>query len=136
MSPGFQSLKESDVIIKKLPDNLTVILAKEHEPKSEQIITFVEYEGGKKYLAIAPRNYKGSFIHTHNQFIFLIKRIDGRDPYSFNSISCEFNYLPDKKIFKWHNPELKDRKVEKLAIKHMREKAKKPILHFIRRILK
>lgn len=121
MSLEIEKLKESDLVIKKVSKDLTLITSKNQDHSSEQVITFVEYPNGQKYISIAPRKIKGNFKNNHFSFLFLIQDLEKKTPFVDNSKVELIVYDPKEKKFNWESKH-KNNAVEKIVLKHLSKK--------------
>jgi hypothetical protein len=119
MSLEFEKLKESELFIKKIAKDITLITTKNQDHSSEQVITFVEYPNGQKYISIAPRKIKSSFKYNHASFLFLIRDLEkGISPYSEKSKVELIVYSPKEKKFTWESS-FGNKKVEEIVLKNL-----------------
>jgi hypothetical protein len=119
MTLEFDKLNSSNLVIKKVAKDLTLITAKKQDHSSEQVITFVEYPNGNKYISIAPRQIKGSFKYNHVSFLFLIQDLEKKTPYIDKSKVKLITYNPKEKKFVWNAGYNNKAKIEEVILKHL-----------------
>ena len=122
MTIEIEKLNKSDLVIKKVGKDLTLISAKKQDHTSEQVITYVEYPNGQKYISIAPRKIKGSFKFSHFSFLFLIHDLEKKTPYLTGSKVKLITYYPKTKKFDWNSGYEGKAKIEDFVLKHLEKK--------------
>jgi len=121
MTIEIEKLNKSDLVIKKVGKDLTLITSKKQDHSSEQVITFVEYPNGQKYISIAPRQIKGHFKNEHFSFLFLIQDLEKKTPFVDKSKVELIIYNPKEKKFRWESKN-KNNAVEEIVLKHLNKR--------------
>lgn len=119
MTLEFDRLKYSELVIKKPSKDTTLITSKKQNLLSEQVITFVEYPNGHKYISIAPRKIKEQFKFSHFSFLFLIHDLEKTTPHIDKSKIKLITYYPKTKKFDWNSDYKGKVKIEDVVLKHL-----------------
>ena len=122
MTLEIDKLKKSELVIKKARKDLTLIYAKNQNHNSEQVISFVEYPNGQKYMSIAPRKIKGSFKYTQFSLLFLIHDLEKVTPHLKGSKVKLITYSPKTKKFDWNSSYEGKARVENFVLKHLEKR--------------